>query len=151
MYSTFGCRFAIVFVHILEKGRISASNLTCCFVAINEDIVNTFFIFSLAAPVFRISSLATKMAWGGKRHSKKPFVDVGVLTKELSDHVDLVKDLGGYEVASRTQSPDAQALISITPVIESLIKFSPTAEMNGKSMRNALTQLLVDKPDINAS
>ena len=151
MYSTLGAGLLLFLYTSLRKGRISASNLTCCFVAINEDIVNTFFIFSLAAPVFRISSLATKMAWGGKRHSKKPYVDVGVLTKELSDHVDLVKDLGGYEVASRTQSPDAMALLSIKPVIESLLKLSPTAEMHGKSMRNALTQLLVDKPDINTS
>ena len=97
------------------------------------------------------NSLAAEMSWGGKRHSKKPFVDVGILTRELAMHADILKDLKGYESASRASAPDAHGLLSILPLIGSLIKLSPTGEIHGKSMRNALTQLLVEKPEINNS
>ena len=91
------------------------------------------------------------MAWGGRRHSRKPFVDVGALTVELQEHVELLKDLKGYESTSRTASPDAQALVCILPVIRGLIKLSPSGEVHGKSLRSALSQLLVEKPEINNS
>jgi hypothetical protein len=91
------------------------------------------------------------MSWGGKRHTKKPFVDVGILAKELMEHAELVQDLKGYESTSRTSSPDAQALLTIQPLVASLIKLAPTAEIHGKSMRNALSQLIVSQPDINNS
>ena len=91
------------------------------------------------------------MTWGGSRHKRKPFVDVGLLFKAFDKHADLLKDLKGYEKCSRTASPDPLALCSIYPLAETLVQLEPTAEIHGQCVRQALGQLLVHKPEVNDS
>ena len=50
---------------------------------------------------------------GGARHFAKPHVDSGILFTILSAQMDIVADLGAYEVISRTNAPDF--LASFTP------------------------------------
>ena len=91
------------------------------------------------------------MPWGGCRHKSKPHVDAGLLFKEFDQHIHLLKDLGNYETASRTTSPDPVGLCKVLPLLSGLVSLEPSGEIHGSSLRNALSTLLTVKPEVNTS
>lgn len=58
---------------------------------------------------------------GGARHFGKPYVDPGLLYVALSSHCDLVKDLGTYELMSRTQGVDPKGLVKVLDLVKALV------------------------------
>ena len=91
------------------------------------------------------------MPWGGCRHKSKPHVDAGLLFKEFDKHINFLKDLGNYETASRTTSPDPVGLCKVLPLLAGLVSLEPSGEIHGQSLRNALSSLLTVKPEANTS
>ena len=90
-------------------------------------------------------------AWGGKRHHSKPMVDVGLLYNAFSKNKTLLQNMGAYEMISRTASPDPAGMVALLPLIDKLVELSSCAEVHSSSIRAALTQMIVQKPEVNAS
>ncbi|CAE7626891.1 unnamed protein product [Symbiodinium sp. CCMP2592] len=85
-----------------------------------------------------VESMAAK-GRGGARHTPKPFTDEGVLLKVLGDHKDLIKDLGPYELISRSGAVDPKGLVRNLDLLRDLLRAEPTGE------------LMRDDPTVNTS
>ena len=72
----------------------------------------------------------TMSSRGGVRHTAKPYVDPGLLFRILAAHQGLVKDLGPYEVISRTGGVDPSGLVKALDLFEGLVQIAPGAEIH---------------------
>ena len=88
---------------------------------------------------------------GGPRHHAKPYVDSGLLYKCLEKHQDLVRNLGPYEIISRSMGLDPKGLVTAMPLWKEILRVEPSGEIHAQPLRNALVKLLSEKPDLNAS
>ena len=124
-------------------------NLLCTFVFSSAS--SDRFTLRLHCFVKMVSSKLKASQWGGSRHKSKPFVDPGLLFRCLSTHEVFVKDLGGYESTNKNSSPDALGLMHVLPFIKNLIQLSRCGEIHNQSMKAALSQLLMNNPEVNTS
>jgi hypothetical protein len=88
---------------------------------------------------------------GGARHFAKPYVDAGILFKVLEEEIELVKNLGAYELISKNNSPDPHGLVHALPLWERLLKVEASGEIHSQPMRTALLDLLAQNPELNSS
>lgn len=95
--------------------------------------------------------MAAKRGRGGARHTPKPFTDEGVLFKVLADHKELVKDLGPYELISRSGAVDPKGLVRNLDLVRDLLRAEPTGEVHTQPMRQALLKLMRNDPTVNTS
>ena len=102
-------------------------------------------------PGNRVESMAAKRGRGGARHTPKPFTDEGVLFKVLGDHKELVKDLGPYELISRSGAVDPKGLVRNLDLVRDLLRAEPTGEVHTQPMRQALLKLMRNDPTVNTS
>ena len=91
------------------------------------------------------------MGKGGPRHFVKPNVDQGLLFKALGNNVDLVQDLGGYEVTSKNQATNFAGLVEAHDLLHALVKVARTCEVHSSDLRSALLKLCADQPSVNNS
>ena len=88
---------------------------------------------------------------GGARHKAKPYIDTGLLFKVLNKHEELVADMKGYEVVSRNSAVDPKALHALLPLVNDLLGLVPSAEVHPGPLRQALYQMIQQKPVLNTS
>ena len=88
---------------------------------------------------------------GGARHKAKPYIDTGLLFKVLSKHEELLTDMKGYEVVSRNSAVDPKALYGLLPLVNDLLGLVPSAEVHPGPLRQALYQMIQQKPCLNNS
>ena len=81
----------------------------------------------------------------------EPFTDEGVLFKVLADHKELVKDLGPYELISRSGAVDPKGLVRNLDLVRDLLRAEPTGEVHTQPMRQALLKLMRNDPTVNTS
>ena len=94
-------------------------------------------------PGNRVESMAAKRGRGGARHTPKPFTDEGVQ--------ELVKDLGPYELISRSGAVDPKGLVRNLDLVRDLLRAEPTGEVHTQPMRQALLKLMRNDPTVNTS
>ena len=87
---------------------------------------------------------------GGARHFAKPYVDSDILFKLLGKHVDLLRDLGPYELISSGNAPDPAGLVHALPLWETLVRIEPSGEIHSQPLRLALLNILAENPEVNS-
>ena len=86
---------------------------------------------------------------GGHKHFAKPYVDPYLLYKAFHTHEELLKSFGAYETVSRSQATDAKGLIHCLPLLEDLLKISPSGEIHPNPLRQSIMKLVQEKPAMN--
>ena len=86
---------------------------------------------------------------GGHKHFAKPYVDPYLLYKAFHTHEELLKSFGAYGTVSRSQATDAKGLIHCLPLLEDLLKISPSGEIHPNPLRQSIMKLVQEKPAMN--
>ena len=86
---------------------------------------------------------------GGARHFSKPRVDADILFKILSNHSDLLSDLGPYENVSRTQACNPSGLLHVLGLVRALVQAEKSCEIHQSNLRAALTRAYQQDPALN--
>ncbi|CAJ1433808.1 unnamed protein product [Effrenium voratum] len=86
---------------------------------------------------------------GGARHFSKPRVDADILFKILSNHSDLLSDLGPYENVSRTQACNPNGLVHVLGLVRALVQAEKSCEIHQSNLRAALTRAYQQNPAVN--
>ncbi len=80
--------------------------------------------------------------------SKDP-VDIGLLLRMFSSHLDIIKDFGAYENISRSQHVHGPGLMVLYEFLWDLVVVCPSANPKESSMRSALLELVTLRPEAN--
>ena len=77
-------------------------------------------------------------------------MDPGVLLKCLEKHVDLLEDMGAYEILSSGSACSWKPLVHLKPVWAGLLRIEGSAMFSPACLRQALGGLLVSAPHLNS-
>eukprot|EP00438_Fugacium_kawagutii_P029698 Skav211502 [mRNA] locus=scaffold2188:899918:906060:- [translate_table: standard] len=88
---------------------------------------------------------------GGARNFTKTFIDPGILMQALGQHPDLLQEFGVYDHVSRQQGTDPKGLMQVLPLVRTLVKVSPKAEIHSQPLRQTLLKMVCEKPSLNNS
>ena len=79
----------------------------------------------------------------------KPYVDSGLLLRTMAAHEKVVRDLGSYELVSRTGAVDPTGILHCLDLVKGLVMIESSAEIHPQPLRTALLQMLTQTPTLN--